>query len=118
MFGKYGLVGTFAMDCTRPVSQQNSYVVYRVLDAGRLQRDWMVEPAKSSASVIVSARELRPNEIEMRIVSGERYTDVVYRVEAKRHRALQSTRDNGEKLVVDGRVVDGGATTNWMNKCK
>jgi hypothetical protein len=114
---KYGLIGTFSRDCSQPVSQRNSYIVHRPLDAERVQRDFMREASKSTATVIASASELRPNEIMIRIVFGERHTDVVYRVEGQRFRTLQSTRDNGEKIVVDGRAIEDGLPMPWLNKC-
>jgi len=38
---KQGLVGTFAWDCTKPASEDNTYIVTRILDADHVQRDYM-----------------------------------------------------------------------------
>jgi len=48
-FEKFGLLGTFAGDCSQPVSARNGYIVYRAVDAQRVQRDTMVSSPCSQA---------------------------------------------------------------------
>jgi hypothetical protein len=118
VFERFNLLGTFARDCTQPVSSTNQYIVFRPLDAERIQSDLMIGPSeRARAGVIDRATALGPDEVALSGFSQEfGRSNFVYRVERNRHRALQWTREN-EKVVVDGRAVNGGAETPWWNKC-
>ena len=66
IFERYALGGTWAPDCTKPVSRQNPYLVYRVADDGRLEREAKIEPGKIyDLSVAVSVVESKPDELIM-----------------------------------------------------
>ena len=64
VFEKYNLLGTFALDCGKPVGRDNRYYVHQLLDAEHVQRDMMSGPTARDFRVIFErAAELRPNEI-------------------------------------------------------
>jgi hypothetical protein len=44
IFENHGLLGTFSVDCTKPVSPLGRYFVYWAIDAGHVQRDVMTGP--------------------------------------------------------------------------
>jgi hypothetical protein len=44
VFEQYGLLGTFAVNCARPVSPGNHYMYFRPLDEHRVHVELMVGP--------------------------------------------------------------------------
>jgi hypothetical protein len=106
LFHKHGLFGTWAVNCAAPSSVLNPHVVYRLVNGDRVQRQISVEPGKIvELSTIDAAAESGPTEliifwqteeggITNRIQLGEGWI-----------RVLESTRSDGEKLVVKGRRV-------------
>jgi Caspase domain len=116
LFEKYNLLGTFAFDCSKPVSRDNRYYVHRSLDADRVQRDMMSGPTTRDFSVVFErASESRPNEVVLGGTRDGEPVESVYRVESTRSRVLESTVA-GRKEISGGRFVNGGETP-WMNKC-
>lgn len=117
VFEKYNLLGTFAIDCRKPASRANHYAVLRPLDSGGIQFDSMTGASERvSERVIDRAAGSGPNEISGSFSAEQ--ADFVYRVEANRFRVVSLTRLDGEKFIVDGRLVRNGAMMPWMNKCR
>jgi hypothetical protein len=117
IFEKHNLLGTFALDCNKPVSRDNRYYVHRLLDADRVQRDMMSGPTTRDFGVVFErAAESRPNEIVLGGMRDGEPVESVYRVEPSRARVLESTVA-GRKEISGGRFVNGGETP-WMNKCE
>lgn len=116
---KYNLIGIFAADCSKPVTLQNPYVVHRAVDEQRVQRDTMTSPTThTDASVIDSASALVPNEIIMSMANERRRLNVRVRVDGGRWRVWETVHENGQRLVSDGRIVEGTrAEMPWLNKC-
>jgi len=118
LFEKHDLIGTFAADCTSSVSEQNQYVVHRV-NGDYVQRDSMTGPAtRSDASLIDTAREAGPKELSLSWANEGGRTNVVMRVESRQWRFIESTRENGEKLISGGYATQGARRESpWLKKC-
>jgi hypothetical protein len=115
----FGLIGVFAVDCSKPASAQNSYVVQRAVDAEHVQRDLMIGPAARQNFYVVDRAEVaKPNEVAISMTSEGRRLNLLLRAEPKRMRTIESAPENGAKLIADGRFVDNGAQTPWLNKCE
>ena len=116
---KYSLIGIFAADCSKQATLQNPYVVHRVVDEQRVQRDTMTGPTtRSDASVIDSASALVPNEIIMSMANDRRRLNVLVHVDGDRWRLWETVHENGQRLVSGGRIVEGTrAEMPWFNKC-
>jgi hypothetical protein len=118
IFEKHGLLGTWSADCSKPLSKQNRYAVYRVLDADHVQREVKSDPAAEGAlSIADRASEAGPNEVNISWVDGGGRVNNTVRVEGNRFRLWHSTSEAGEKFVVDGREVDDDEETLWIHKC-
>ena len=119
LFERYGLLGTFAADCAKPMSRQNTYIVHRVLDAHRIQREAMSEPGKVlDTSTIDLAATTGPDSLDISLGNERRRLQLTLRVEGTRWRVMDSAREGGEKLVANGRAVDDGSEMPWLNKCR
>src|SRR5207237_9561114 len=65
VFEKYGLLGTWAVDCDSRATPDNNYQVYRALDDGRVQYDAMDSPTRrTEVGVVESAVEVGPQDIQ------------------------------------------------------
>jgi tetratricopeptide (TPR) repeat protein len=118
LFEKYDLIGTFAADCSMPVSDQNRYFVHRV-NSSYVQRDSMTGPStRAEASLIDSATEPVPNELDVTMTDERGKTTEVMSVGYRQWRLLESTRAGGERLIVGGRSTQGARRESpWLKKC-
>lgn len=115
---KYGLTGNWAPDCTKPASPQNPHLVYRLLDPDRLQRETRIASDKIfDVSVVLSIVEIVPGELRMAWKTGEGGITNRVRAHPGQMQVQDSTRDNGEKLTVNGRRVRDNAEALRYNKC-
>jgi len=118
LFERYGLIGTWAFDCSQPASEQNPYIFYRLLDADHVARDTMNSPTnRINVSVADFLIESNPNEVVIGVKTERGRTNLTVRLERKRMRTFQSTRDSGEKVIVNGRFIERNAETLWYSKC-
>lgn len=127
VFEKYGLIGTYAWDCSRPPSGDNNwYFVNRLIDADHVQRDYMTGPTtRLWFSIIDKATELKPNEI---VISGKitgriagstvdgQSSDGVWRIEANRMQQWSGTVA-GKPIIANGKQISTGREIPWLNKC-
>ncbi len=118
VFEQHGLLGTFAVDCTRPVSPQNHYTYFRALDGGRVQIDLMIGPQQRQyAYVIDHAEALGPNEVVISMANPQLRLDLRYRVENGRLRTMESARRDGAVVVRGGMFTATKRPTPWLNRC-
>jgi hypothetical protein len=116
IFKRFGLLGNWSGDCTKPASPQNPYFTHRALGTDRVERG----PILSSASpptlfVVDQAAEVKPNEIAFSFNDGKNHVKLVVRVEHNRMRTMERANDNGEKPIFGGR--EANRDTPWFNKC-
>jgi tetratricopeptide (TPR) repeat protein len=118
LFEKYDLFGTFAADCSMPVSEQNQYIVHRA-NSDYVQRDSMVGPStRADASLIESVSEPAPNELDLTMTNERGRTNEVIRLGDRQWRSMEAARDNGEKLISGGRAMQGARLVSpWLKKC-
>ena len=118
IFQNYGLLGTYSVDCSQPVSEKNSYIVYRAIDDGHVQRDAMTSPTtRVTVHIVDGAMGIAPNEIEAHgtTTQGKPFSYVL-RVDGQRERVMT--------WVEEGRTITNGIykernnyTMPWTNKC-
>jgi len=118
VFENYGLLGTFAGDCSQPASSGNGYIVYRAIDAGHVQRDTMTGPSKRDYVYIGDAATgTGPNTLD---VAGKTTDDKPFsyalRIEGSRHRVMTWT-EGGVTSIVDGVWKEKKYTMPWATKC-
>ena len=117
VFEKYKLIGTFAVDCSKPASKDNLYFVNRLLDASRVQRDQMSSPtARDYVTIIDKVSELRPNEIAYAGTRDGQPTEGVWRLEANRQIGMEVSMA-GKKVISGGRLVSSGQPVPWLSRC-
>jgi hypothetical protein len=115
---KYSLTGTWAADCAKPADRTNPHVVYTVLDGDRLQRETKIVPDKSvDVSIAISLVEVSAGELLMAWKTNEGGIANRVRASQGQMQVLDSTRDSGEKLIVNGRRTRDNVEAPTFNKC-
>jgi hypothetical protein len=118
IFEKYGLAGTWAPDCTKAASRQNPHVVYRLPGPDRLERETMIEPGRSfDVSVALSAVESSPGELTIAWKTSEGGITNRISVQQGLMQALDSIRESGEKLIVNGRRTRDNTESPRFKRC-
>jgi hypothetical protein len=116
LFEKYGLIGIFAADCSKPASNDNRYFVNRVIDAGHVQRDEMSGPTtRDNVSVLDKASALGPSEVSVAGMRDDQTIEGIWRVEGGRQIGTEVTI-GGKKRISNARYV-GGSAVPWLSKC-
>ena len=128
---RHDLMGTFAEDCGKDPSDTNQYIVHRVADAGRVERNQMKDRnARSYAALVENAEELSANDVAMNIVIMETVSaqmkgwkmHLITRVDDNRIRLMQSGPLTGpyagRTTIFAGKAANGGGETHWLTKCK
>jgi hypothetical protein len=117
IFENYNLLGTFALDCSKPASEKNWYFIYRPIDESHVQRDMMVGPStRKFVFVFDKASTPGPSEITMGSTRDGEPIESTYRVEQNRHLEIEATL-RGKKVIAEAKFVDGGGAVPWLNKC-
>ena len=116
-FEKHGLIGTHTIDCSQPVSDSNGYIVYRALDASRVQRDTMVGPSKRMfVSVAETSNATAPNEITVSGTADGKKLVYTIRLDGARHR-IWTWAEDGVKSVENGIWTEQKYEMPWLDKC-
>ena len=121
VFENYHLFGVFAVDCSKPASEDNYYYVNRLIDPGHVQRDRMIgTDVRDYVAMIDQAAAVGPSEISIsgtRVegrFKGQSITER-WRVEADRQMTSEATI-GGTATITGGRLFDGGQV-GWANRC-
>jgi hypothetical protein len=117
IFEKFGLLGNWSVDCTKPASPQNPYLTHRALGSDRVERGPILNSASPSTLFVVDqAAEVKPNEVAFSFNNGKTHVKLVVRVEHNRMRTMERSYDNGEgSPILGGR--EANRDTPWFNKC-
>jgi hypothetical protein len=117
IFEKHNLVGTFAWDCSKPVSKNNWYFVNRVIDENHIQRDLMEGESSRTWFVILDrAWEQSANEIGMSGTRGQEPVTGLWRLDGSNVLQWDATR-SGKQEVKEGKLVAGGMAMPRLQKC-
>ncbi len=117
MFERYGLIGTFALDCSRPADGGNFYFVNRVLDDNTVQRDRMSGPStRDFIALLDRAEELQPNEIRVGGNQDGSPVEGIWRIGPEGMAVWQATQ-NKSTVVQDGKIVGTNNKFPFLNRC-
>jgi hypothetical protein len=115
---RFGLLGTWAVDCSQPASASNPHLIYlqgralpeRILKMG-VSREQRFEMRDLRT---VGAGRLAYHDLQ---VGAKRGYDVILEIAGGRLRSVSSVAADGQVLVRDGRVLATGQTTLSFVRC-
>jgi hypothetical protein len=118
LFQKHGLFGTWAVDCTKPPSITNPHVIYRLIEGTLIQRQTSIAVGEIlDLSTIDDAAEASPTELMISWQTGEGGITNRILLGDGWMQVLESTRSDGEKLVVKGRQVHDDTDAPRFARC-
>ena len=117
---KWGLVGTWQVDCSVPPTEKSAAPVYSV-QGGKLFLG-RYDGKTTDSNAITSATINANGEIEVVVIFPE-FSQTRLNVHAKdsqgRQRTMQNKNvDTGQFSVLDGKLTSSGATTAWTTRCR
>ena len=116
---QWGLIGTWAVDCHTPPSQQNIYLTYVTGEEGKVlhKRDFGVG---RDANEVLKAR-IAPNGQLRLVVSfpelSETRSYVLMMGGDGRIRAITNRDNQGRYSIRNGRLLASGKPTPWQSRC-
>jgi hypothetical protein len=118
----FGLLGTWAGECSQDASPTNNHATYLVTAAGGLQLKYQSgADFEESVYDIREAKRVAPDKLSLRqvLMSNERVTlDIVLLKEDDKIRIWSSLFPDGTALVEDGVMTSmTGRETRWMTRC-
>jgi hypothetical protein len=118
----FGLLGTWAGECSQDPSPTNNHATYLVTSAGGLQLKYQSgADFEESVYDILDAKRVAPDKLSLRqvLMSNDRVTlDIVLLKENDKIRIWSSLFPDGTALVEDGVMTSmTGRETRWMTHC-
>jgi hypothetical protein len=119
---EFGLLGTWAGECSQDASPTNNHATYLLTAAGALQLKYQSgADFEESVYDILDAKRVAPDKLSLRqvLMSNERVTlDIVLLKEDDKIRIWSSLFPDGTALVEDGVMTSmTGRETRWMTRC-
>ncbi len=122
--GKFGLFGTWAVDCSKPPSDDNTYEEYTPSQTGYPTRTWYRKPgdryAPARSFEMRNVRITAPSRLaylDVRKADGD-LTNVVVAMVDDRHRSHEAVDPkDGKVYIKDGKLVASGKATELFQKC-
>jgi TIR domain len=121
IFEKHNLLGSFAVDCSKPATKANPYFVNRLIDADHVQRDQMsAATTREFAIIIDKISESKPNELAWSGTREGNVQDGVWRIERNgnsiRTQGIEASW-GGKQQISGGKWASDGREVPWLNKC-
>lgn len=115
---KFGLIGSWAIDCTAPPSMTNPVQIFVPSNAGEPTRQLLVgNPDVDRIMPIHDAIMITDDRLRLSFPQNDLTVTVVLVKDNGRIRPLESTTSDGRTLVSGGIVQANGQQTTWLEKC-
>ncbi len=118
----FGLLGTWATDCSKPSGEENFYTVYAGMTNGNVRRTYYNTPDREKAYneyVITRAIRLPADQLSYKQEGSVEHDkiDVILLKDGNKYKIWSSVRENGEVLVENGKFPKSGEESPWQAKC-
>jgi hypothetical protein len=119
----FGMLGTWATDCSRPSDSDNFYTVYAGMSDGRVRRTYYNTPDRAkpyNEYIVTRAIRLPADQLSYQqegTVNHDKI-DVILLKDGNKYKIWSSVTENGKALVKDGKFPDSGNESPWQAKCR
>ena len=116
---RFGLLGAWAVDCTRSSSRDNPHAFFAISRSGHPTETIDMGPSVRFTAELRNVRLVGPDRLALVYVSipeGRSFDIVLVKVDG-RFRSEQSVGRDGVALIKDGRFVFGGDPTPLFERC-
>jgi hypothetical protein len=120
---KFGMLGTWATDCSRPSDGDNFYTVYAGMENGKVRRTYYNTPDREKAYneyIITRAIRLPADQLSYRQENSAKEhdkIDVILLKDGNKYKIWSSVTEDGRELVKDGKFPKSGDESPWQAKC-
>jgi hypothetical protein len=119
---QFGMLGTWATDCSRPPAPDNILSVYASLPNGNVQRTYYNAPGKiSNQYELKRVVRISADQISYQQQGPSDRIDVVLEKKGNRYHVLSSQDQNGKIYVQEGKftanTASPGQESTWQTKC-
>lgn len=115
---RFGLLGSWAVDCSAPASVSNPFQSFTPSNYGEPIRELIVgNPAYDRTTPIHDVIQITGDRLRLSFEQNGIRVTIVLVKEANRVRPLESTTADGMTLVSGGIVQRSGRPTTWLEKC-
>ena len=115
---KFGLVGSWAIDCQAPPSLKNPFQTFVPSTAGNpIRQDVVGDPDRDRIVPIHDVIPLADDRLRLSFEQNGIAVTVVLVKDKGRVRPLESTTSDGQTIVSGGVVQRTGQQTIWLEKC-
>jgi len=124
LFRQFGLFGTWAVDCSQPVTPENLYVVVAMPGPGQIVENHDLGPAGViNRYRILSAKRLSATELAVDVMfqpgtEFEEKQKLVWSVHGGTRRTMRNQPEHGPPVVQDGVALGFGIETPLLHKCE
>lgn len=118
---RWGLLGTWALDCHKPVSNSNGYLGYVARSGGRVSHERDFGGGRRDSNRVQRATVGLGGRLELvvhfpRLKQTRKYTMMMGA--DRRIRALSNSRIDGTQVTIrNGKFTHNGHTTPWQTRC-
>ncbi|MGA8499032.1 MAG: hypothetical protein WB764_26350 [Xanthobacteraceae bacterium] len=124
----FGLIGTWATDCTQPASSSNYLTVYAIKPSGEVSRthydkpdhvhdNYKITSAKRQAPDMLLYEQIWDLESSPADVTGNRM-QVLLNMAANKFQIVSSQGSDGSFFVKDRKFPSSGDESPWQSKCQ
>src|SRR5215813_2388944 len=119
----FGMLGTWATDCSRPSNSDNFYTIYAGQSDGRVRRTYYNTPdRKTPYNVYIVTRAVKlPSDMLSYQQEGDvnqDKIDVILLKDGNKYKIWSSVTAEGKALVKDGKFPGSGDDSPWQAKCR
>ena len=119
----FGMLGTWATDCSRPSESNNFYTVYAGMSDGRVRRTYYNTPDRAkpyNVYFVTRAIRLPADQLSYQQVGevNNDKIDVILLKDGNKYKIWSSVTAEGKALVRDGKFPDSGSESPWQTKCR
>jgi hypothetical protein len=118
---RWGLLGTWALDCSKPASGSNGYLTYAIRRAGQVshERDF---GDRQDVNDVQQARTRLGGRLELvvqfRELDQTRKFTLLMGVDGRIRAMANSKADGTEPTIKDGKFTANGGDTPWQIRCR
>lgn len=115
--GDFGLLGSWAPDCSKPLSPQAPRILYAATPDGGVTRELVEGAEHGTGTPFLAASRVAPDQLEVDYLYQQRTVHLVLEMRDGRHRGLTSWIDGGAPFMEDGVVLANNRRAPWLSKC-
>jgi hypothetical protein len=118
----FGMLGTWATDCSQPSGKNNFYAIYAGMTNGSVRRTYYNTPDRKVAYneyIITRAIRLPADQLSYQQEGSANHDkiDVILLKDGNKYKIWSSVTAEGKALVKDGKFPDSGDESPWQTKC-